>query len=227
MNSTQAKTHLFHHISIIFFLTSSSQVGSKGVGVVARSKAGDIALSLAAFVPSVEAVVWISGCSANVATPLYYKKSQILPALMFDLSKMIPTESGAYLVKNALHNPLAEENKATLVPIEQAKGRFLFAAAEDDLNWDTKAYMDEMVERLKHHGKENFESVSYPGAGHYLEPPYGPYCPSSFNRAASKPVLWGGEARSHAAAEVHLWKKILDFLRAHLSCDDTHTKAKL
>ncbi|KAI3374243.1 hypothetical protein L3Q82_006086 [Scortum barcoo] len=113
-------------------------VGSKGLGIVSRSKAGDIALSLASFVP------------------------------------------------------------------------------EDDLNWDSKAYMELMVERLKRHGKDNFESVCYPGAGHYMEPPYGPYCPSSFNRFARMPVLWGGEARSQAAAEVHLWKKIQEFFKTYL-----------
>ncbi|XP_022617539.1 acyl-coenzyme A thioesterase 1-like [Seriola dumerili] len=227
MPSNIKELHLDYFEEAIQFLKKQDKVGSKGVGVLTISKTGDVALSVASYLPDVEATVWINGCCANTALPLYYKKSQILPALMFDLSKMIPTESGANMVKNVLHNPLAEENKATLVPIEQAKGRFLFAAAEDDLNWDTKAYMDEMVERLKHHGKENFESVSYPGAGHYLEPPYGPYCPSSFHWLAGKPVLWGGEARSHAAAEVHLWKKIQEFFRAHLSVDATQTIAKL
>ncbi len=41
------------------------------------------------------------------------------------------------------------------------------------------------------------------------------------------PVLWVGEPRSHVAAEIHLWKKIQEFLRTHLSCDVTSTKAKL
>ncbi|KAL3988891.1 hypothetical protein ACER0C_013209 [Sarotherodon galilaeus] len=139
--------------------------------------------------------------------------------------KVIPSESGAFNAKYVLNNPLAEENKGSLIPIEQAKGHFLFVASEDDLNWDSKAYVDEMVERLKRHGKEKFESVSYPGAGHYLEPPYGPYCPSSFHGVLGKPVLWGGEPKSHAAAEVHMWKKIQDFLRNHLSSDAAQTRA--
>nr|XP_033505870.1 LOW QUALITY PROTEIN: acyl-coenzyme A thioesterase 3-like [Epinephelus lanceolatus] len=80
---------------------------------------------------------------------------------------------------------------------------------------------------VKRHGKQNFESVCYPGAGHYLEPPYGPYCPSSFHGVVGKPVLWGGEPRSHAAAEVQLWKKIQEFFTTHLSCDAAQTKAKL
>ncbi|TDH05623.1 hypothetical protein EPR50_G00124240 [Perca flavescens] len=219
--------HLDYFEEAIQLLKKQDKVGSKGVGVLSFSKTGDVALSIASYLPGVEATVCINGCCSNTVLPLYHNKSQILPPLMLDISKMVPTESGAFMSKNVMHNSLAEENKATLVPIEQAKGRFLFVASEDDLNWDSKAYMDQMVERLQHHGKDNFESVSYPGAGHYLEPPYGPYCPSSFHAFGGTTVLWGGEPRSHAAAEVHLWRKIQEFFRTHLSCDAIQIKARL
>lgn len=219
--------HLDYFEEAIEFLRKQDKVGSKGVGVISLSKSGDLALSIASYLPGVEAIVWINGCSANTAFPLYYKEKQILPPLMFDLKKAKETEFGASIIKYCMNDPLTEENKATLVPIERAEGRFLFVASEDDLNWDSKAYMEEMVARLKSNGKENFESVSYPGAGHYLEPPFGPYCPSSIHGLVGKPVLWGGEPRSHAAAEVHLWKKIQEFFKTHLSCDSTQTKANL
>lgn len=202
-------------------------MGGKGVGVISLSKSGDLALSIASYLEGVEAIVWINGCSANTALPLYYKKKQILPALMFDFEKVIPTDSGAIITKYAVHNPLEEKNKATLVPIEQAKGHFFFVASEDDLNWDSKGYMMEMMERLKHHGKRNFESVCYPGAGHYLEPPYGPYCPSSFHGVVGKPVMWGGKPQTHAAAEVDLWRRIQEFFRTHLGCKASQNNAKL
>ncbi|XP_049453381.1 acyl-coenzyme A thioesterase 5-like [Epinephelus fuscoguttatus] len=221
-----SEVHLDYFEEAIEFLRKQDKVGSKGVGVISISKSADLALSIASYLPDVEATVWINGCCANIFLPLHYKRSQIHPGLMFDSSKMIPTESGAFNCKYATHNPL-EENKATLIPIEQAKGRFLFVASEDDLNWDSKTYVDIMVERLKRHGKQNFESVCYPGAGHYLEPPYGPYCPSSFHGVVGKPVLWGGEPRSHAAAEVQLWKKIQEFFTTYLSCDAAQTEAKL
>ncbi|XP_062285185.1 acyl-coenzyme A thioesterase 1-like [Scomber scombrus] len=219
--------HLDYFEEAIQLLRKQDKVGSKGVGIISLSKSGDLALSAASYLPDVDATVWINGCSANTAFPLYYKKRQIHPPLMFDLSKMVITESGAGMCKYVTLNPLAEENQATLIPIEKAKGHFLFVASEDDLNWDSKAYVDDMVERLKRHGKENFESVCYSGAGHYLEPPYGPYCPSSLHGMAGMPVMWGGEPRSHAAAEVHLWQKIQEFFRSHLSCEATQPTAKL
>ncbi|XP_077955872.1 acyl-coenzyme A thioesterase 1-like [Gasterosteus aculeatus] len=227
MSRNIREIHLDYLEEALEFLKKQYKVGSKGVGVISISKSGDLALSMASYLQGVEAVVWINGCSANTLLPLYYKKSQILPALMIDLSKLIPTESEAFNGKKVMNDPLAEENEATLIPVERAEGRLLFVASEDDFNWDSTAYVDMMVERLQRHGKDNFEIVCYPGAGHYLEPPYGPYCPSSFHAVAGGPVLWGGEARSHAAAEVHLWKKIQEFFRAHLSCDATQTKAKL
>nr|XP_020480360.1 acyl-coenzyme A thioesterase 5-like isoform X1 [Monopterus albus] len=219
--------HLDHFKEAVDFLRRQPKVGSKGVGIIARSKGTDIALSLAAFVPGVDATVWINGSSGIVAVPLYYKNRQILSPLTFDLSKAFRVESGATMIKYVLNSPLAEENKGAVVPIEQAKGHFLFAAAEDDLNWDSKAYMDQMVERLKHHRKENFESVCYPGAGHLLEPPYGPFCPSAMHGVLRTAVVWGGEPRAHVAAEVHLWKKIQDYFRTHLSCDVAPSEAKL
>uniref|UniRef100_M3ZH77 Acyl-coenzyme A thioesterase 1-like n=1 Tax=Xiphophorus maculatus TaxID=8083 RepID=M3ZH77_XIPMA len=209
------------------FLQNQPKVSSKGVGIISRSKGADIALSLAAFVPGVEAVVWINGCSANVGIPLYYKDRQILSPLMFDFTKVIPSESGANIIKHAVENPLAEENKGSIVPIERAGSHFLFVASEDDLNWDSKGYLDDMVARLKRHQKKNFEIVMYPAAGHLLEPPYGPHCPSALHGMLRFPVMWGGEPQAHAAAELHLWKKIQDFLRTHLSCNPAQSKSKL
>lgn len=194
--------------------------------MISLSKSGDLALSMASHLPGVEATVWINGCSGNTAFPLCYKKRQILSALMFDISKIVVHDSGALMIKHVTNDPVAEENKSSLIPVEKARGRFLFVASEDDLNWDSKSYLDEMVARLKHHGKDSFECVSYPGAGHFLEPPYGPHCPSSVHSLVGKPVLWGGEPRSHAEAEVHMWKKVQEFFNNHLSCE-LHTNAKL
>ncbi|RVE61202.1 hypothetical protein OJAV_G00168360 [Oryzias javanicus] len=219
--------HLDPFEEAIIFLQQQPKVGSKQIGIVSKSKAADVALSLAAFVAGVEAVVWISGCSANTAIPLFYRKRQILPALMLDSKRLITTQSGAVIVKYAVPDPLKEENRDTLVPVEQANTHFLFVASEDDLSLDSRAFMIEMMERLQRLGKKNFDSVCYPKAGHFLEPPYGPFCPSSLNRFVKNISLWGGESRAHAAAEVDMWKKIQEFLKSHVSCDPVHFDAKL
>ncbi|XP_028987798.1 acyl-coenzyme A thioesterase 1-like isoform X2 [Betta splendens] len=225
--SNNKPMHLDHFKEAVDFLQRQPKVGSKGVGIISRSKGGDVALSLAAFVSGVAAVVWINGCSAVVGSPLYFKNQEILSPLPVDWSKEISHESGASIVRYVLGDPRAEENRGTVVPVEQAQASFLFVASGNDLHWDSEGYMDEMVERLKHHGKKNFETVCYPKAGHLLEPPYGPFCPSATHGRISTPVLWGGEPSVHAAAEVHLWKKIQEFLTDHLRCGSKQSKAQL
>ncbi|XP_054624260.1 acyl-coenzyme A thioesterase 3-like [Dunckerocampus dactyliophorus] len=198
------------------FLQQQPKVGGKGIGVISRSKGGDIGLSLSSFTSGVEAVVWINGCSANIGYPLHYKNRQVLSVLGSNLSKVLPTPSGASIVKFGVGDPETEENQGSVVPIEKAKAHFLFVASEDDLNWDSKAFMEGMAQRLKREGKKNFETVCYPRAGHLLEPPYSPYCYSGLHGIVPSPVLWGGEPKAHIDAEVHLWKKIEDFFRTRL-----------
>lgn len=202
-------------------------MASKGVGVVSRSKGGDVALALASFVPGVEATVWINGSNGNVALPLYYKNRPVLSPMCFDFSKAISTESGAKMIKHCTTDPLAEENKGSLVPIERAEGRFLFVASQDDLNWDSQGFMKNMEDKLRQHGKDSFESVCYASAGHMLEPPFGPFCPSAFHGLLSFPVLWGGEPKAHSGAEVHCWQKIQKFFKTHLGVNVPNKAASL
>uniref|UniRef100_A0A8C5FTU1 Acyl-coenzyme A thioesterase 1-like n=1 Tax=Gadus morhua TaxID=8049 RepID=A0A8C5FTU1_GADMO len=210
------KLHLDYFEEAIQLLRKHPKAMDSGVGLISLSKSGDLALSIATHLPNVKATTWINGCCSNVVLPLYYRGSQIHSALMYDLHRVTVTESGAYNVKHGLHDPLAPENEGSLIPIERATGRFLFVAAEDDLNWDSCLYLNQLTERLRRQGKDNFEKVVYPGAGHYLEPPFGPYCPSSFHGVLGAPVAWGGEPKAHAKAEMHLWNKIQEFFRTHL-----------
>ncbi|XP_039625751.1 peroxisomal succinyl-coenzyme A thioesterase-like isoform X3 [Polypterus senegalus] len=60
--------------------------------------------------------------------------------------------------------------------------------------------------------------LSYPEAGHLIEPPYHPVMRSSTfifpNQTAT--MLWGGVGKPHAAAQEDSWRKILEFLDKHL-----------
>ncbi|KAM9789447.1 LOW QUALITY PROTEIN: acyl-coenzyme A thioesterase 1-like [Neosynchiropus ocellatus] len=194
------------------------QVCQGGEGVVSLSKSGDLALSIASYLPGVKAMVWINGCCANT---LYYRGRQVRPGPMFDISKIIPTESRALNIKHTLFSPRAPQNQAH--PIE--KSQFLFVASEDDWNWNSVDFASQMVERLEHHGKNNYEVLSYSGAGHFLEPPYGPYCSSSAHALPRKPFLWGREPKCRAAAEVHLGK-LQGFLK-HLQQEPSKKTSKL
>ncbi|XP_078022218.1 peroxisomal succinyl-coenzyme A thioesterase-like [Epinephelus lanceolatus] len=79
---------------------------------------------------------------------------------------------------------------------------------------------DTIEETLKAAGKSQpFTRLSYPGAGHLIEPPYTPHSRASLWRV--KPIkkaflLWGGHPAPHAAAQEDAWKKILDFMESNL-----------
>ncbi|XP_051943380.1 acyl-coenzyme A thioesterase 1-like isoform X1 [Hippocampus zosterae] len=218
---------LDYYQEALVFLQQQPKVGSDGLGVIGRSKAGDIALSLASFVPGVRAVVWINACSGNMGAPLHYRGREVLSPVTLDLTKIIPTADGASIVKFGVTDPNSEENRTSRVPIEKATADFLFLASEDDLNYDCRAYMESMAAQLRRAGKENVEMVCYPRAGHLLEPPYGPYCRSALHGFLRTVIMWGGEPQAHARAEVLAWKKVEEFFRSRLSCAHPNTKAKL
>uniref|UniRef100_A0A3B4WQK5 Bile acid-CoA:amino acid N-acyltransferase-like n=1 Tax=Seriola lalandi dorsalis TaxID=1841481 RepID=A0A3B4WQK5_SERLL len=63
-----------------------------------------------------------------------------------------------------------------------------------------------------------FTRLSYPGAGHLIEPPYSPNSRISLWSVKPKKLitLWGGHLAPHAAAQEDAWKKILDFMENNL-----------
>uniref|UniRef100_A0A3B4GQF3 Uncharacterized protein n=1 Tax=Pundamilia nyererei TaxID=303518 RepID=A0A3B4GQF3_9CICH len=72
---------------------------------------------------------------------------------------------------------------------------------------------------LRSAGKSQlFTRLSYPGAGHLIEPPYAPCARVSLWRAKPEKLftLWGGHPAPHAAAQEDSWKRILEFMETHL-----------
>ncbi|KAK3512637.1 hypothetical protein QTP70_018771 [Hemibagrus guttatus] len=110
------------------------------------------------------------------------------------------------------------------VQIEKLHCPLLFVIGEDDLCCPTVENADEIERRLHAAGKSHlFTRVSYPGAGHLIEPPYTPTCHTS--TWASQPthtiIQWGGNLQQHAAAQKDSWPRILTFLESNLRREDT------
>uniref|UniRef100_A0A8C7NH77 BAAT/Acyl-CoA thioester hydrolase C-terminal domain-containing protein n=1 Tax=Oncorhynchus mykiss TaxID=8022 RepID=A0A8C7NH77_ONCMY len=178
-----------------------------GIGILSISKSGDLALSMASFLSGISATVWINGCNANVMTPLHYK-DLVIPPLVPSLENITLTPSGHFDVRDTIQDPDTEGNRGSLIPIERSSSRFLFAVSEDDRNWNSCLFAQQAAAWLRHHGKENFEVVTYPRAGHLLEVPYMPHYPLSW--------ICGGGAKAHHEAQLDLWKRVQEFFRKHL-----------
>uniref|UniRef100_A0ACB8G4I1 Uncharacterized protein n=1 Tax=Sphaerodactylus townsendi TaxID=933632 RepID=A0ACB8G4I1_9SAUR len=190
-------------------------VKGPGVGVVGTGKGAELACSMMTFLPEVVAAVCISGCSSVTASALHYGKLT-LPGLCFNMSRIRISKDGVFDIYEALDDPKDPANSHCRIPTEQAEGHFLFVVGEDDCNWKSSLYTEIATDCLRQHGKDNFTVLSYPGAGHRINPAFFPVCRTALDRVLGVPILGGGENRAHAYAQEHSWGKILEFLNFHL-----------
>ncbi|XP_072238525.1 bile acid-CoA:amino acid N-acyltransferase-like [Leuresthes tenuis] len=108
-----------------------------------------------------------------------------------------------------------------IVKLEKLTCPLMYIVGEDDLSAASIETADLIEETLRAAGKSQlFSRLSYPGAGHLIEPPYSPSSRSSMWAIKPKKLitLWGGYPAAHAAAQEDAWKKILDFLENNLRC---------
>ncbi|XP_072553591.1 acyl-coenzyme A thioesterase 5 [Salminus brasiliensis] len=220
------KLELEYFEEALTFLQKLPQVKKTGVGIVSISKSGELALSMASLLPNVKATAWINGNIANVIFPLHYKDI-VFPPLTVSMERITVTPSGVLDIRDALEDPMLKENHASVMPIERASCNFLFVVSEDDRNWNSAYYAEQASNILKAHGKTNYEVVSYPKAGHFLEVPYMPHYPSGIHAAVGQAVAFGGEPKAHADAQVDAWRRVLEFFKKHLDCDNGPFKSLL
>ncbi|XP_041832554.1 acyl-coenzyme A thioesterase 1-like [Melanotaenia boesemani] len=202
------------------YLKSRPEVEGPGIGIISISHSGALALAMSSFFSGISATVFINGCNANAVIPLHYK-DMVIPPLTPVIKNVKITNSGLMDIRDALQDPTMEKNRASLIPIERSSCQFLFAASEDDRNWNSAFFAKQAAEILRNNGKESFQLVTYPKAGHFLEVPYMPYCQSGFHAAVGREVVFGGEPKAHSEAQLDLWERVQLFFRSHLGNKST------
>ncbi|XP_066532698.1 acyl-coenzyme A thioesterase 5 [Hoplias malabaricus] len=209
------KLELEYFEEALTFLQKQPEVKQTGIGTVSFSKSGDLALSMASFLPNIKASVCINVSISNVLFPLHYK-DMVIPPLSSKMKRITFTDSGIMDIRDVLDDPMAKENLSTVIPIQRATCNFLFLVSEDDRNWNSTYFAEQACNILKAHGKANYEVVSYPKAGHFLEVPYMPQHPSGFHAAVDQVVVFGGEPKVHADAQLDAWRRVQEFFKQHL-----------
>ncbi|NP_001084617.1 acyl-CoA thioesterase 2 S homeolog [Xenopus laevis] len=207
--------HLEYFEEAVNFMLKHPKVKGPGIGLLGHSKGGDLVLSMTAFLKGIPAAAVVNGSLANVGADLHYRDIT-LPAIGFDINKIKFPQPGVADISNVLNNPLEEPNRASLIPLGRADSKFLFIVGQEDKNWKSDFFAKIACDLLTEQGKEKPEVVCYPGAGHYIEPPYFPLCKASMHRLVGFPVIWGGEMKAHAMAQVDSWHRIQAFLHKHL-----------
>lgn len=170
---------------------------------------------MASFLKGITAAVIINGAVINVGGNLHYK-GKTWPSVVFDRSRIKVTKDGFVDILDVLNCPLEESDRKSFIPVERAESTFLFLVGQDDHNWRSELYANEASKRLQAHGKKKPQIICYPETGHYIEPPYFPLCQASMHSFVGSPVIWGGEPRAHAMAQVDAWKQIQIFFHKHL-----------
>ncbi|NXU57215.1 ACOT1 thioesterase, partial [Turnix velox] len=210
------EVHLEYFEEAINYMLQHRQVKGPGIGLLGHSKGGDLCISMASFLKGITATALINGSVANVGTVVCYKDITI-PPLGANLKRVKKDKSGVADISDVLNNPLEGPDQQSFIPLEKAECHFLFIVGKDDRNWKSEFFAVEGSKRLQAHGKEKPEIVCYPGAGHYIEPPFFPMCAASMHLLIGYPVVWGGEPKAHCEAQVDAWQRIQAFFHKHLS----------
>ncbi|XP_076777815.1 acyl-coenzyme A thioesterase 5-like isoform X1 [Arvicanthis niloticus] len=218
--------HLEYFEEAVTYLLSHPQAEGPGIGLLGISKGAELCLSMASFLKGITAAVIINGSVANVATTLKYK-DESLPPVGTDINRTKVTKDGFSDIMDFLNVPLEGADQNCIIPVERSDTAFLFLVGQDDHNWKSEFYAREASKRLQTHGKEKPQIICYPETGHYIEPPYFPWCKASIHSYFNTVVIWGGKSRAHAMAQVDAWQQLQTFFHKHLSGDKRTIPAKL
>ncbi|EFB26998.1 hypothetical protein PANDA_002650, partial [Ailuropoda melanoleuca] len=218
--------HLDYFEEALCYMLQHSEVKGPGIGLLGISLGADICLSMASFLKNISATVSINGSGFSAKRGIYYKQTCI-PSLGHDFRRLKVAFSGLLDVVDIRNDIVGGHENPSMIPIEKAQGPILFIVGQDDHNWRSELYAQIASERLQAHGKEKPEIISYPGTGHYIEPPYFPLCPASVTKLLNKPIIWGGEPRAHSRAQEDAWKQILTFFCKHLGAIQNIASPKL
>uniref|UniRef100_A0A2K5Z9T5 BAAT/Acyl-CoA thioester hydrolase C-terminal domain-containing protein n=1 Tax=Mandrillus leucophaeus TaxID=9568 RepID=A0A2K5Z9T5_MANLE len=218
--------HLEYFEEAVNYLLSHPEVKGPGVGLLGVSKGGELCLSMASFLKGITAAVIINGSVANVGGTLHYK-GETLPPVGVNRNRIKVTKDGYADIVDVLNSPLEGPDQKSFIPVERAESTFLFLVGQDDHNWKSEFYANEACKRLQAHGRRKPQIICYAGAGHYIEPPYFPLCRASLHALVGSAIIFGGEPRAHAMAQVDAWKQLQTFFHKHLGGQEGTIPAKV
>ncbi|XP_059135350.1 acyl-coenzyme A thioesterase 5-like isoform X1 [Peromyscus eremicus] len=218
--------HLEYFEEAVNYLLRHPQVKGPGIGLLGTSKGAQLCLSMASFLKGITAAVIINGSMANVVGTLQYK-DVTLPSLCIHVDRIKVTKDGLKDILDVLNCPLEGPDQKSLIPVERSDTTFLLIVGQDDRNWKSEFYANEISKYLQAHGKEKPQIICYPQTGHNIEPPYFPLCKASLHAYFNMPVVFGGEPRAQAMAQVDAWQKVQTFFHKHLGGEMRTIPAKL
>ena len=220
----------------IRWLGRQPSVAAGGLGVVGRSRGGELALLLAAMIPEITAVVGYvpsgvvhAGIAASPAAgaaprsawtyrgdPLPFVPPPIdgRPPAPTAASPEAPLELTPMFLKG-LEDRAAVE--AAAIAVERIRGPVLLISGEDDRLWPSPVLAEIAAARLAAH-THAVTHLRYPGAGHMIGPVGLPATANTIlHPLRGRAMALGGTPAGNAAAAADSWPRILQFLRTGLA----------
>ncbi|XP_068211080.1 acyl-coenzyme A thioesterase 1-like isoform X2 [Palaemon carinicauda] len=196
------------------YLQKHEKVLHSGVGCIGTSKGGDLAVSMATFIPSVVACVAINGYFAPVERGMKVR-DQFYPAFATNNDLLRLSDDGILMASAARPDIKAVEK--LILPLEKSNAAFLILVGTDDRDI-TSEIQAQLARRYfsSHDYKYSYHVESYPGAGHLIEPPYSPHCYVYFLHTIMLNLCMGGTAKYHTECQVDAWEKVRRFFWHHL-----------
>ncbi|KAM4707500.1 acyl-coenzyme A amino acid N-acyltransferase 2-like [Discoglossus pictus] len=212
------------HVDLTYFeeaaqyLLRNPKISGDGVGALGVCKGAEIALAMASYLPQVKATVCINAPTNAINVNSFSYVNVFRRGNPHCMEKILVTETGAVSMTDIWTDTRKPEHQNSVTPLEKAKGPILFVVGEADQSCNSLIYAKEALSRARKHGKKNVHMVSYPGAGHLIEPPGSPFCPISRFPLFPFHVNWGGELLAHCSAQEASWREIQDFFRRNIEC---------
>ncbi|XP_071963418.1 acyl-coenzyme A amino acid N-acyltransferase 2-like [Antedon mediterranea] len=214
------KVDMVYFEEAVDWMLNNPCVMDSGIGIIGVSAGAQAVLRLSTICgPKVKACVCINGTPFYTpGEPARLYKGKESNCLNVYLDRVVKEDD---IVDITRYLPCKREDidHSTIINLEDAACQFLFIAGLDDKS-TSEVHSKLACEYLKEHGKDNWKILSYPGAGHLIEPPYAPLCSVCYHKSYSVAVKYGGYPDEHSVAQEDSWEKTLAFFKEHVGESD-------
>ena len=206
-----------YFLEAIHYFTSLPTVQPGGVGMLAVCGGGAVAVFLSTICPKISAF-GLFGSPYTLTFRIKFNGEHVTNEMIQHIAGARPLikfdeHGGAYTDEWNLHVP--EDRYAT--EIEKSDAAFLVVAGTDDKSMHAVAAGQYMVNRMRKHGKgDRITLLAYPGAGHFIDPPYMPKTLVQYMPAHKRCSAVGGEPVAISCASEHCWKETINFLNKNV-----------
>ncbi len=211
----------------IRWLLGQEEVKGPGVGVFGTSRGGELALLLGATFPEINGVVASVGSGVvwpgfdsdgSLTTSAWSHKDQPIPCVQRRPDATAPilstdADGGADFHYGLDHLSATELDRVTIAT-ERTNGPILLLSGIEDTTWPSTTLSEIALQRARTNNfPHQISHFAYPDAGHScIRFPGTAQRLSVFHPVLGRTITQGGTRSGNAAASIHAWPKIVEFL---------------